>query len=171
MQIISVTSERLQAAIRSLLPSQAGFSEDLQAVNTIQPIIDLTTIAEGSTLPLELQTATTYVSTYEQLASGTTTLTTTPGFYRLYGVITGDGATGSFAGIRMFDGAATKNIYLVSGTVHTASETTFEQVFYVRAGDRLEIHSNSANYGISVTFSQIADAQGNLLDPPGYTSE
>ena len=56
-QLINVTSESLQATIRNLLPSQAGFSEDLTATNLIQPIIDLTPTAEGSILRAALQTA------------------------------------------------------------------------------------------------------------------
>ena len=47
-QLISITSEALQATVRRLLPSQQGFGEDLQATTVVTPIIDLTPSAEGS---------------------------------------------------------------------------------------------------------------------------
>ena len=49
-QLISITSEALQATIRRLLPSQQGFGEDLQASNVITPVIDVTPTAEGLSL-------------------------------------------------------------------------------------------------------------------------
>ena len=59
-QVTSIVSESLQRQIRTLLPSQNGFTEDLQAQNVIVPIIDLTATAEGSSLPSYLQTALTF---------------------------------------------------------------------------------------------------------------
>ena len=53
-EIITVNSEALQTQIRDLLPSQAGFGSELQATNVITPIIDLTSAAEGSGLPVDL---------------------------------------------------------------------------------------------------------------------
>lgn len=54
-QVKPVTSEALQATVRRLLPSQNGFTEDLQASNVIIPTLNLTPSAEGSELPLELR--------------------------------------------------------------------------------------------------------------------
>ena len=56
-EIVPVVSEALEAQIRSLLPSQRGFGEDLQASNVIFPIIDLTPAAEGTTVPQYQQQA------------------------------------------------------------------------------------------------------------------
>ena len=56
-QVISVTSESLQSQIRNLLPSQEGFGTDLMAQNVIVPVIDLTSAAEGSSVPEFLQRA------------------------------------------------------------------------------------------------------------------
>ena len=171
MQIISVTSEALQAAIRRLLPSQAGFSEDLEAVNTIQPIIDLTPTAEGSTIPIELQQALDYTTSVDQATNATVNLTSTAGFYRCVGTITGTGATGAFAGFRIDDGISVRNVFFDSGTTLEATTTNYNLIFYVRPGDTLQIHSNATTYGIVCSYRQIADAQGNLIDPQGYTSQ
>ena len=171
MQIISVTSEALQAAIRRLLPSQSGFSQDLEAINTIQPIIDLTPTAEGSTIPLELQQALDFTVNVQSATNTTVDLTSTAGFYRCVGTITGTGATGAFAGFRINDGSTIKNIFFDSGTTLEATTTNYNLIFFVRPGDTLQIHSNATTYGIICSFRQIADAQGVLIDPQGYTSQ
>ena len=56
-EIITINSEQLEATVRDLLPSQAGFGSELQASNVITPIIDLTATAEGTTTPESLQQA------------------------------------------------------------------------------------------------------------------
>ena len=86
-QIIRITSEALQATIRRLLPSQQGFGEDLQASNVIQPIIDLTPTAEGSSVPSYLQRAAAYGSqTAFSVSNTTSSLVTGGGFYRIMGL-------------------------------------------------------------------------------------
>ena len=56
-EVAQVTSNDLEAQIRSLLPSVSGFGSRLGAQNVIVPIVDLTPIAEGSGLPEYLQRA------------------------------------------------------------------------------------------------------------------
>ena len=87
-QIINVTSEALQATIRNLLPSQAGFSEDLSATNLIQPVIDLTPTAEGSILRADLQTALDFTVAVSSVENSSATLASTAGFYRVIGNVT-----------------------------------------------------------------------------------
>jgi len=87
-QIRQVVSESLQATIRDLLPSQQGFTEDLQASNVITPIIDLTPSAEGSTLQTDLQQALNFGgATAHSIANTTSTIINSPGFYRVTGVV------------------------------------------------------------------------------------
>ena len=57
MSISTVTSEALQLKLRQLLPSQQGFGTDLSASDTIIPVIDLTSAAEGSDVNETLQSA------------------------------------------------------------------------------------------------------------------
>ena len=81
-QIISITSEALQATVRRLLPSQRGFGEDLQATNVVTPIIDLTPSAQGADTPTDLRRALGFGSiTSFDVANTTTTLVNTPGFF------------------------------------------------------------------------------------------
>jgi len=85
-EIITVNSESLQTQIRDLLPSQNGFGSELQASNVITPVIDLTSAAEGSGLPLDLARALAFGSqTAFNIINTTTTIANSPGFYRVYG--------------------------------------------------------------------------------------
>ena len=87
-QIRGVTSEPLEAKIRNLLPSQAGFTEELSAQNLIVPIIDLTAAAEGSETPETLQQAMSFGSmTADNIINTTTALAASPGFWRFRGNI------------------------------------------------------------------------------------
>ena len=177
MQLINITSEALQATIRRLLPSQAGFSEDLQAQNVITPIIDLTPTAEGSQLPDYLQTAYSHGdTTTDDATNATTTLTSTPGFYRLHGTSIAHASTsaGTTNFVQIADLLTTKVIWQhVSPDVNFAyaSTETFDFVVFLDTNDSLQIRSISTQGFISASFRQIADRYGNLVNPNGFTFE
>jgi hypothetical protein len=131
-QITRITSEALQATIRRLLPSQQGFGEDLEATNVITPIIDLTPSAEGSVLTDYLQQALAHSSqtSFNIQSAGTTNLVSTPGFYRVIGMV--------------------------------------DFIAFLRAGDTLRAYTDSLNT-MSGSTRQIADVDGNLVNPAGFT--
>ena len=87
-QITSVTSEALQARVRTLLPSQQGFGEDLQASNVIMPVIDLTETASGSTLATNLQTALCFANEEFDVSNTTSTIVNDSGFFSVIGTVT-----------------------------------------------------------------------------------
>ena len=169
-EITSVTSEALQAEIRRLLPSQQGFGEDLQASNVITPIIDLTATAEGSRLPVELQQALNYSGSVAFNAPvGTFTIANTGGFYRIRGV--NPGGLSFNGNYNMFDGTTVKIIYdLDSGASTTDAQTMIVVDFYVflRSGDSLRITNASSSYDVRGTVQQVADINGNLINPVGF---
>jgi hypothetical protein len=175
-QIINITSEALQATIRRLLPSQQGFGEDLQASNVIQPIIDLTPTAEGSILREDLQTAVTLTqaSAFDVVAT-TTSIASTPGFYRITGAATiepnsGDDRTVS---IRITDGISTKKVWLArtKPNTNTSNSSYFLNfVFFLDTGETAQAASDS-DCSVTGSVRQIADKQGNLVNPTGYTGE
>ncbi len=85
-EIITVNSEALEAQVRDLLPSQNGFGSELQASNVIQPIIDLTAVAEGSGVGENLQTAIAFGSQTAFSAENTSdVVASSTGFYRIFG--------------------------------------------------------------------------------------
>lgn len=175
-QITSVTSEALQATIRRLLPSQQGFGEDLQASNVITPIIDLTPTAEGSSVPTMLQTALAFGSNthFNVVNNPGTNLTSTPGFYRIIGTscIFSISSLVRITNFFINDGATNNIIYqhrVDAATGAFPSTVSFDFVAFIRAGDALNCSSNDTDTNITGSFRQIADVNGNLVNPSGFT--
>lgn len=168
-QVRPVTSEALEAQIRDLLPSQNGFSEDLQATNVITPIIDLTATAEGTTTPQMLQTALAFGSQTAFDAFGTTTtLANTPGFWLLTGAVySGTTSTSQEIDFSLSDGLSTKQIaaYSALGNVE------IQIIVFLRAGDSFTTSSPSNNFRFRGSIRQIADVNGNLINPVGFTPQ
>jgi len=172
-EITSVTSEALQAKIRELLPSQQGFGEDLQASNVITPIIDLTQTAEGSGVRQDLQSAINFGGATEFIAAGATTvLTSTPGFYRVNGVSVAANA-GTICNFEMTDGATTKIVWRHRQPAGVAGQSgiLIDLTFFVATGITLQARSGSAAGSINGSFRQIADVNGVLVNPTGFTPQ
>ena len=176
-QITSVTSELLQAKIRSLLPSQQGFGEDLQAQNVIVPVIDLTETAEGSSVRQDLQTALAFGSVTNFSVSNTTTvIVNTTGFYRVFGACTvGEASSSNRSGvIQLTDGATTKNIWGMRVTATSANVTTslnFDFVTFLGAGESIKIYSSAVDIQFEGNTRQIADINGVLVNPLGFNPQ
>ncbi len=175
-QITSVTSETLQAQIRNLLPSQEGFGTDLMAQNVIVPIIDLTSAAEGSTVPQNLQTAWGFETSHTSLLGTSATLISNTGFWLVdlnYTALTGSAATGGSLSIS--DGLSSKVIWEVnlSGSPSNLSVAAQQERFvvFLRAGDSLTGNSIAANFALDVVYRQIADINGTLVNPLGFNPQ
>ena len=171
-QITSVTSEALQAQIRNLLPSQQGFGTDLMAQNVIVPIVDLTRAAEGSTVPENLQTALSFGSqTAFSANNSTVVIANTAGFYRIYGIMTC--VANRESKIELSDGLSTKTI--LSLRINSPGSVDLNQLFdftvFLESGDSISAISNDANNYINGSSRQIADTNGNLINPSGFNPQ
>ena len=179
-QLINITSEALQQTIRRLLPSQQGFGEDLQATNVVTPIIDLTPSAEGSSVPAYLQQALAFGSqTSFSVANTTSTIIATgnAGFWRLTGTATNrQDTTDQNCKIDMSDGFTSKtlfNFYMDSATVTSGAsgtQTPFDFIFFLRPTDNI---SGICDFfgRLDGSYRQIADTNGNLINPVGFTPQ
>lgn len=176
-QITSVTSEQLQNKIRELLPSQQGFGEDLQASNVILPVIDLTATAEGSTTPQYMQTAIAFGSqTAFDIINTTTVIVNTAGFYRIFGVsnlysLQAAAANNSFT---MSDGLSTKQIwdhFTQNTTTNDFQGIQFDFTVFLRSGDSISGVTNNAFSSLAGSVRQVADVNGNLVNPAGFTPQ
>ena len=171
-QITRVTSEALQAKIRSLLPSQQGFGEDLEASNVITPVIDLTSTAEGSNVPTYQAQALNHggVTTFS-VGNTTSTLINTPGFFRCRGVYLTSYTSGAIFAIT--DGATSKTLFNLRGLSATAENDKILLEFEVllRAGDSLTCANTSTSALVIGTTQQLADINGNVTLPTGFTPE
>ena len=171
-EVIRVTSEALQSTIRDLLPSQNGFGDDLMASNVIIPTIDLTASAEGSQIGQNLQTALGFDSmTAHSVYNQTSTLINTTGFFRIFGNFGFDAAAGSIAGnFNLSDGLSTKTIWGLGQFTAGSGNIDVDFVVFINAGDSFSC-SASAGTQFNGSSRQIADINGNLVNPTGFSSE
>ena len=167
-EIITVNSEELQSQIRDLLPSQNGFGSELQASNVITPIIDLTQTAQGSSLPLDLSSALAFGSqTAYQFINNSGTIVSSPGFYRIFGTTSIDGNNNT--SISATDGLSTTTIALYSaGAAGTTVDYDFDFNVWCKPGVTFTAASSAAAAVISLSVRQIADTEGNIVNPSGY---
>ena len=176
-QIMQVTSEALQKKVRELLPSQQGFGVDLQASNVIVPVVDLTAAAEGSSLPQNMQQSLAFGSQTSVVANNSTaTLANTAGFYRIFGgvsILSSSGVTNT-VDFDMSDGISTKEILSftqIAGTPSTLWQSfSVDFTIFLRAGDSCSVSAvQFAEFSGSVR--QIADVNGNLVNPSGFNPQ
>ena len=173
-EIITVNSEALQTQVRDLLPSQNGFGSELQASNVITPIIDLTSTAEGSGLPTNLQTALAFGSqTTFAVSNSTTTLANSPGFWRITATAasiaqSGNTNNGDFS---ITDGLSTKKLYemiIQAGSTSGATSLNYDFVVFLRAGDSISATSDDTSFKITGSYRQLATGDGTLVQPNGF---
>jgi hypothetical protein len=175
-QITSVTSESLQAQVRTLLPSQEGFGTDLMAQNVIVPIIDLTAAATGSTTPLYQQQAISFDnSTAFNIQATTTTLANTPGFWRFYGLSNLRGGNSpSLSYFQMTDGLSIKIFwehYINTSTTTTFDAKQFDFIVYLQAGESVDGRSVVTGSPLDGIYYQVADVNGVVNLPAGFTPQ
>jgi len=175
-QVKTITSESLEASYRNLTPSQSGFTEDLMASNTIIPVIDLTSAAEGSSVAENLQTALAYGSqTSFDVTNTTTNLANNAGFWRIIGSAFSTSASASTlrAGFAISDGLSSKDIlkYRLEGAISASVVVPFDFVVFLRSGDTLTASTATAASSIVGSYRQIADVNGTLVNPSGFTPQ
>lgn len=177
MSISTVTSEALQLKLRQLLPSQQGFGTDLSASDTIIPVIDLTEAAEGSDVRQDLQTALAFGSqTAFSVQNASATVINTTGFYRIVGGATIDiQANPSEIAIDMTDGSTTKTIWAMqnpsNGGADAQAALNIDFVLFVAVGESVIVRSDSAECVAIGSVRQIADINGTLVQPVGFTPQ
>ena len=168
-----INSEQLEDKIRQLLPSQGGSGAgfDLSASTQIVPIVDLTESAEGSKQRADLQSAFSFKSCtpFDLNAVTNSTLINSTGYWRVYGIgslrITTGDASISFS---VTDGTTTKQLVELLG--HNSStvnnqEVLFDFIIKLEAGDSLLGTANYAGATLAGNTRQIADVDGNLVNP------
>lgn len=179
-QTKTITSESLEAAYRALTPSQSGFTEDLMASNTIVPILDLTASAEGTSTPEYQAQAWDLSSGHTRVNNTTSTLITNTGFwkvlinYREENVV--NNTVTSLGTVFIDTGLTTQTIWQVSST-NTASGTetvgfdVAELFVFLKSGEELKATSVSARVSMDITYRQVADINGTVTLPTGFTPQ
>ncbi len=161
-----IKSTTLEDKINQLLPSQGGAQAgvDLSASTTIIPIVDLTESAEGSNLREDLQRALSLNSiTSTQINNTTTTIINTTGYFRIFGSCSF--ASSGFCDFRITDGTTTKSLLTINSNAALDGFTTYDFIVFLQAGDSILARASSASNTLEVVTRQIADINGNLVNP------
>tara|TARA_Y100001963_G_C6765373_1_gene441900 strand:+ start:1597 stop:2136 length:540 start_codon:yes stop_codon:yes gene_type:complete len=176
-EIISLTSEALERDYREQTPSQAGFTQDLMASNTIIPIIDLTDAALGTNVPAYQQQALAHGSqTAFDIRNTTTTIINTTGFWRITGnlfIMNISAAVTAY--ITATDGVTPKILFGFSNlaylTGNEAYNMPFDFTFFADSGVSINISTNSTASFFIGSYRQTATFGGVEVLPSGFTPQ
>lgn len=171
-----VTSEALEAKFRQVFPSQGGaeLPQDLFASGVLQPVIDFSSVAEGSVLATNLQTAYGFATDEQVVENTSANIITTPGFWLVSLQLGGESEAGNqSARLSISDGLTSKNLWRftsanVGGTTSESDVLSVERTIYVRSGDTVSIATTSTLLILTANYRQIADINGNLVNPLGF---
>ena len=169
-----IKSSSIEDKINQLLPSQGGFQAgvDISASTMVVPIVDLTETAEGSQVRQDLQTAFSLndITSFDVSAT-TSTLISTTGYYRVFGMMAGlNPSSGSDhnASFQLTDGVTTKEIidYVLSPNSNNVLQTiNYDFTVFLPAGQSLTATTNASGVHLVGNTKQIADINGNLTTP------
>lgn len=172
-----VTSEALEKKFRDVFPAQGGAElvQDLFASGVIQPVIDFSSVAEGSVLSQNLQTAWDFSTGHTTVSGSSATIINNTGFWLVQLNWSGfSGASNETSSVSITDGLSSKVIWQLShenigpNEVDQAIGDSF--VVFLRSGDSLTAQTSQSRYNLDLVYRQIADVSGNLTNPLGFTS-
>lgn len=172
-QEFTINSSAIESKINQLLPSQGGFGAgiDFSASTMVIPIVDLTETAEGSDVRADLQTALSFkTATAFKVSNNTNTIVNTTGYWRIIGSCTLNGNAGGTEEneIIINDGVTSKIVWSSnSGNVGAVFQTSLniDFVVFLEAGHVLNMKTTNTNNILSGSVRQIADINGNLVNP------
>lgn len=172
-QEFTINSESIESKINQLLPSQGGKGAgiDFSASTMVIPIVDLTETAEGSSLREDLQASLSHDSaTAFSVTNATTTVINTTGYWRITGAagVNNDATSGGECNIILNDGATSKIVWGLKNTIALTNNLPSVNVDYIvklAAGDSLIIESTNTESHFVGSVRQLADVNGNLVNP------
>ena len=176
-QQFRVESQEIRDKLNSLLPSQnrGSIGVDLSGSTTIIPIVDLTEVAEGSSLREDLQKSLSLTTaTAFEINNATTTIINTTGYFSISGQLSGANSTSSDFGtnaVEITDGTTTKQLFncpLFATSTATNNQIKFDLIVKLEAGDSVRINTSNGGTGLtkmSGVTRQIATLSGELVNP------
>jgi len=173
-----VTSEALEKKFRDVFPAQGGAElvQDLFASGVIQPVIDFSSVAEGSVLPQNLQTAWDFsTGAFQATTTSFQNVITNTGFWQIdltANIQLGAGPLATWE-CDIYDGSTSKPVWGVSGnTPGSGYDAALEGKFvvFLRSGDVFRAKAGVTGCPVDIWYRQIADVNGNLVNPLGFTS-
>ena len=172
--------EAIEEDLNSNFPSQGQGNPPLyySLSEVVVPTYSINNVAEGTSLPENLQTAWDYStgSDYQE-GVGTTTIITTPGFWQIdiiyAGLIVANGSTEP-ASVNLNNGLADKQIWRLRNSNDSSgaiSESVVEDKFvvFVDSGHSVNLKGADGRTTLTAWYRQIADLNGNLTNPLGFS--
>lgn len=169
--------EAIEEDLNSNFPSQGQGNPPLyySLSEVVVPTYSINNVAEGTSLPENLQTAWDFsTGSVQKTSAGATTFISNPGFWQIDLTVSANTSTSDRgADISLSDGLTSKKIWdfgseATGGT--TAATSSFESKFvvFVRSGDDVVV-TGDANLYLAIWYRQIADINGNLINPLGFS--
>ena len=178
IQNYEVVNPTLEQQVAQLLPSVSGYGGNLRSTNTIIPIVDLTTAAEGSTLPLDLNNAWDFATGFVHTNNATNDVISNTGFWKVGLLYRDENVTNNSVTIlgRVFidDGASEATVWQMSGVNsgsanETQTSSTEEFFVFLNAGQTLKAFSSSAKSSLNLWYRQVASRDCTTTQPLNFS--
>jgi len=168
--------EAIEEDLNSNFPSQGQGNPPLyySLSEVVVPTYSINQAAEGTSLPQNLQTAWDFSTGYNSVSNTTTTIINNTGFWQvdLIGSLYVEDTPVNSITISLTDGLTSKPIWewnARSGTTTNYFSVTDDKfVVFVRSGDSVSVTAASAAR-CDIWYRQIADVNGNLVNPLGFS--
>ena len=170
--------EAIEEDLNTNFPSQGQGNPPLfySLSEVVVPTYSINNVAEGSGLAQNLQTAWDFSTGSVANKTGTTaTVISNTGFWKIQANLTNEITSAVHtAELDIFDGVTAKTIwsYNFSGGPGDDAEgiTGWETIVFLRSGDSLRSVCSASQIRLVVTYRQIADVNGNLVNPLGFSA-
>jgi len=169
---IPFVSENFQRAFRHTFKSQTSTGRDLHVSDIVIPVVDFTPEAAGTSLPSNLQSSLSRsTSNLSVTSSGLATLFSNAGFYQIQVVGASQGTGDLTSAIWSYDGSTYVGLkaYLLKGNSNASGNFLDTVIVFNKSGLSIGHDSTIPTNGeIRFYWSQLADVNGNLVNPDGY---
>ena len=174
--------EAIEEDLNSNFPSQGQGNPPLyySLSEVVVPTYSINSVAEGSGLPELLQTAWDFsTGNYQSTSSTRSTIISNAGFWLVdltySGLVQRDTGSRSTASVSIYDGITDKEVWASTNAVGgaTKEEAFFSEnkfVVFLRSGDSLRGRTQGADFSLDVWYRQIAEPNGTLVNPLGYSA-
>jgi len=167
---IPFVDENFQRAYRNTFPSQTSSGRDLHVSDVVIPVVDFTPTTSGTSIPFDLLSSLNLNTTKFTITSGVdTTIITNTGFFRCNFNFQGSAAaSGTIAFTN--DGGTTRTEVELMECNNTIEYTRF---IFNRVGFTTLFATSSVTGSnpVTVSVTPVADVNGNLLQPNGYSPQ
>lgn len=168
--------EAIEEDLNSNFPSQGQGNPPLyySLSEVVVPTYSINDVSAGSTLPTNLQTAWDFSTGFAKVnnAAGTS-LITNPGFWQIDLTATVNyGGSPQDMFIFLDSGITTKKIWQLStpNTLQAGNSVTDGQfVVFIKSGETLRATANANSLFFNIWYRQIAEPNGTLVNPLGFS--